>query len=93
MRERRRNRHTHITKSTLKDGEQGRYYESPSFMVFDLMMRYHLIQKEKSNVVLFSRVDNVTNMKYYNVNVGTDDGLTLTPQDPIRVLFGANYTF
>lgn len=79
--------------TSLTDGVEGEQYQSPSFTVMDVMIRYNLIQKENANLSVYVRVDNVTNLKYYNVNVGSDEGFALTPQDPMKIMGGVNYAF
>lgn len=79
--------------TTLTDGDNGNRLSNPAFTVLDIVLRYSLIEKKDMLLSAYVRADNVTNLKYYNVNVGSDEGLALTPQDPIRVMGGLNFTF
>ena len=79
--------------TSITDGEGGERYSSPAFTVLDVMFRYNLIQKENASFSLFLKVENITNLKYYNVNVGSDEGFALTPQDSMRLLGGFNFAF
>ncbi|MFN6946581.1 MAG: TonB-dependent receptor plug domain-containing protein [Cytophagaceae bacterium] len=76
--------------SNLRDGPNGEYFSNYSFMILNLGMRYELVSRETIKVSVFSRVNNLTNVRHYHVYSGNDEGMPLTPQDPARILAGIN---
>ena len=66
---------------------------SPYFVVLDIVARYNVWEKNDALLSVYVKAENITNLHYYNVNVGSLEGLALTPQDPVRVLGGVNFSF
>ncbi len=79
--------------TTLTDGVDGDRVSSPYFVLLDLVARYNILNRDDKVLGIFVKVDNITNLKYYHVNAGSVEGFALTPQDPLRVLGGINFSF
>lgn len=72
--------------------DSNNYYTNASFAVVNLFARVKLIDKKKSGkLYVYTRINNLLNLKYYNVLFGSEDGFPATPQDPQRISFGVNW--
>lgn len=70
------------------------YYTNSPFAVVNLFARVKVIDKKKSGkLYVYTRINNLLNLKYYNVLFGSEDGFPATPQDPQRVSVGVNWAW
>jgi outer membrane receptor protein involved in Fe transport len=67
---------------------EGFYYSNDPYAVVNLGGSIRLLNKRDISVSLTAKVSNALNVKYYNVYVGGEEGLTRTPQDPFRINTG-----
>ncbi len=79
-----RGRLTGETYSNLEDPLRNKYYNT-GYGVLNLTARYNIINKDKTHLSIFIKGSNITDNRYYNVYVGSDEGMPLTPQDPLRI--------
>ena len=59
-----------------------------SFVLVNLFARYQLSEFIALNI----KVRNLLNSKYYNVSFAQDEGFAATPQDPIKIMAGLNFS-
>lgn len=77
--------------TSLKDGANGENFKNPPFYVININARYKIVNIGKIKISVFADVTNLLNRKYYNALFGNEEGLPLTPQDPIRIMGGLNF--
>lgn len=74
--------------------ESGHRASNKSYAVVNLFARYAFKAAAPSlQPAVFIRVNNLFNVKYYNVSFAQDEGFAATPQDPIRVTGGVTLNF
>lgn len=83
---------TESTHRSLKDAD-GNFVTNAPFLLINLATRYTLTETEKLKSVVFVKITNLLNSKYYNLPIGGRESIPNTPQDPIRINIGANIQF
>ena len=61
---------------------------SDPFAYINLSANYKIKKQGKHQIILFTKIENLTNAKYYNISLAGAEGFGKTPQDPIRINFG-----
>lgn len=70
------------------------YHTNTPFAVINLFSRVKILDKRNSGkLYVYARINNLLNLKYYNVLFGSEDGFPATPQDPQRVSLGLNWSW
>ena len=72
---------------TLMDVD-GNRESNDSFALVNLYARYQVTDFMAFNL----KARNLLNSKYYNVSLAQDEGFAATPQDPIKIMAGVNFT-
>lgn len=78
--------------SSITDGFNGENFYNSPFVVINMAARYQIKATGKLRLGIFADVRNLLDNRYYNVYVGSDEGMPLTPQDPFRIRIGLNVT-
>lgn len=65
---------------------------NPAYYVLNAHLRYRLPMK-KIGVEFFAKINNLTNNRYYHIARSTPNGITASPQDPIRIVGGVFVSF
>jgi iron complex outermembrane receptor protein len=73
------------------ENNSNQFYKNPDFLVVNLAARYQIKNHRKYQVDIFTKINNLTNLRYYNVFIGNEEGFPLTPQDPIRIQTGVQW--
>lgn len=79
--------------SSMEDKVYLLYFESPAYTVANASVGYQIINNKSLDWRLFSRMYNITNLKYYHNYVGKDDGMSQVPQDPFRFYIGTELSW
>jgi iron complex outermembrane receptor protein len=67
-------------------------FTNQAFTVVNLFARVKLYEKRKiGKFYIYTKINNLLNLKYYNVFLGAEDGFPATPQDPRRINVGINW--
>ncbi|TAH19506.1 MAG: hypothetical protein EAZ08_08430 [Cytophagales bacterium] len=78
----------------VNPNDNNNYYTNSPFALVNLFARVKVIDKKKSGkLYVYTRINNLLNLKYYNVLFGSEDGFPATPQDPQRLSFGVNWSW
>lgn len=83
--------HREKSNSTISDATQ-HYLTNRAFSVLNFFARYMLLHRDRFDLSVSLRINNVTNAHYYNVASG-QDSFYATPQDPIRTDAGLSFNF
>lgn len=68
-------------------------YVAPQYFLWNIFMRYRLINKDKFQLSVFAKVRNVLDTRYYNVTENRVASLGASPQDPITITGGITVNF
>lgn len=71
--------------------DSGNLLSSDPFATVNLSVEYSLINRNSFESNLFLRINNLLDSRYYNVPIGGAESIKMTPQDPLRFLFGVNF--
>lgn len=72
------------TYSNVEDPLGNKYFNF-GYTVMNLTARYNIINTTDNHLSIFLKGTNITDNRYYNVYAGSDEGMPLTPQDPVRI--------
>jgi iron complex outermembrane receptor protein len=76
----------------VNTNDNNNYYTNEPFAVVNLFARVKVFDKRKAGkIYIYSRINNLMNLKYYHVLFGSEDGFPATPQDPQRWTLGINW--
>lgn len=75
----------------------GSYFQpsNPAFYVINLFAKYRIVSccNNRLGIDIFTRINNLTNARYYNISYNNSAYFQATPQDPIRVQMGVSFNF
>lgn len=68
---------------------------NPAYFVVNLFAKYRVVSccNNRLGIDIFTRINNLTNARYYNVSYNNSAYFQATPQDPIRVQMGISVNF
>ncbi|SFE49182.1 TonB-dependent receptor plug domain-containing protein [Thermoflexibacter ruber] len=68
------------------------FFTNQPFTVVNLFARLKLYEKRNiGKFYIYTKINNLLNLKYYHVFLGAEDGFPATPQDPRRINIGINW--
>lgn len=68
-------------------------YVAPHYFLWNIFMRYRLVDKDKFQLSVFTKVCNVLDTRYYNVTENSVASFGASPQDPIIITGGITVNF
>lgn len=81
------------SRSNVKDATGFNYDNYEGYDLMNLNFRYKFFNRGENSMTFYLKVNNVLNNRYYNVYAGNEEGLPITPQDPVRYLSGIQFKF
>ncbi|MDH5366499.1 MAG: TonB-dependent receptor [Cyclobacteriaceae bacterium] len=81
------------SRSNIKDVTGFNYDNYFGYDLLNLNFRYKFFSRGENSMTFYLKINNVLDNRYYNVYAGNEEGLPITPQDPIRFLSGIQFKF
>lgn len=81
------------SRSNVQDVTDSNYDNYNGYDLMNLNFRYKFFSRGSNSMTFYLKINNVLDNRYYNVYAGNEEGLPITPQDPVRFLSGIQFKF
>lgn len=81
------------SRTNIQDASGYNYDNFLGYKLLNMNARWNVFSGSKLSGFLFLKVNNLLDNRYYNVYVGNEEGMPITPQDPLRYNAGIQLKF